>query len=172
MDDDQVSALVVLLPGHPAIAVIRQAHDHAWPRWPEHVTLQYPVPVGALFAVADQGCHVNLTLDRLDAFVLQKSTATKPGRVSFHLRPDASSEAVLQALFQKYVIGRRKQPFAPHLTLAQCTCAEAPALRQQLTTWLNEHGPFVWKAIAHVSLLQRPRADSKQPFVESLVLPL
>jgi 2'-5' RNA ligase len=171
--DPQVLALVILLPGRPEIAAVRQEHDRAWPRWPEHITLVHPLSSDAAATlralVSPSSLSLSrITLDRIDAFCVSKATATKPGCMSFHLRADATSETQLIAWHKAYGMEPARRPFCPHLTLAQCSIADAPAMRSTLEAWLSQHGPFTWDNISHASILARPAATNNPaaPFVE------
>jgi len=185
--DNLLLALVVLLPGRAELEALRSEHDHAWPRWPEHVTLLHPLPASAIAgleavaavaaASADATVSVSqsLVFDSIGSFVVNKATASNPGRVSFHLCADAASDAILQDWYKTFVDQAhrsKRRPFVPHLTIAQCECADAPAMLQELEAWLAKHGPFVWESINCLSVLERPLSAPAQPFIQRFSIPL
>jgi len=207
--DPKCAALVVLFPDVHIEALRKLNHnDHAFPRWPNHLTLLFPfhVPpeqwsmlephIRKALRGAEATASATITLDAIGSFVIAKATSKHPGRVSFHLRPSAGSisERVLQqwhaacsvAINDIHVASSAKQQhnhkqhqqkqqsqqlFQPHVTLAQCTQAQASEMEQTLTRWYLEYGPFVVR-VTHLSILQRSAQDVSIPFTETHQIPL
>lgn len=170
---DFTTALVWLVPECnqlQQIQTIRQQHDHAYTKWPSHITIWAPfVPLTMFNSIelqlkSSKATSTTLVLDRVGYFTQGK------GQISVHLK--ASDEKPMRALFGKiqdalFNVPQIYTTFCPHLTLAQCKLDEFPVMEKliretiqlPLTCTINsldmlsrtEHEPFQSITTIHFS---------------------